>query len=61
MKFDYVIVGGGSAGCTLASLLSENPDVSVCLLEYGHPKHSNSENSNSSIHNGQLYPSLFLT
>ena len=35
MEFDYVIVGGGSAGCTLASRLSENPDVSVCLLEYG--------------------------
>lgn len=35
MEFDYVIVGGGSAGCTLAGRLSENPDVSVCLLEYG--------------------------
>ena len=34
-KFDYVIVGGGSAGCVLASRLTENPDVSVCLLEYG--------------------------
>ena len=34
-KFDYVIVGGGSAGCVLASQLTENPDISVCLLEYG--------------------------
>ena len=34
-KFDYVIVGGGSAGCVLASRLTENPDISVCLLEYG--------------------------
>ena len=31
-KFDYVIVGGGSAGCVLASLLTENPDLSACLL-----------------------------
>lgn len=34
-RFDYVIVGGGSAGCVLASRLTENPDISVCLLEYG--------------------------
>ncbi|HMU98413.1 MAG TPA: GMC family oxidoreductase N-terminal domain-containing protein [Chitinophagales bacterium] len=54
MQFDYVIVGGGSAGCLLANRLSENPVNTVCLLEAGPPDNSHF------IHNCNPVNMLFL-
>ncbi|WP_030613620.1 GMC family oxidoreductase [Streptomyces sclerotialus] len=34
-EFDYVIVGGGTAGCVLAARLTEDPDCRVCVVEGG--------------------------
>lgn len=34
-QFDIIIIGGGSAGSAVAGRLSENPNLSVCLLEAG--------------------------
>ncbi|KAA1113483.1 hypothetical protein PGT21_032383 [Puccinia graminis f. sp. tritici] len=35
MEYDYVIVGGGTAGCVLAHRLSEDPKISVLVIEGG--------------------------
>lgn len=54
-SFDYVIVGGGSAGCALAARLSEDPNQQVLLLEAGPP------DQRREIHIPAGFPSLFKT
>jgi choline dehydrogenase-like flavoprotein len=50
---DYVIVGGGSAGCVLAGRLSEDPDVRVSMLEAGVP------DTAPEIHIPYAFPAMF--
>lgn len=53
--YDFVIVGAGSAGCVLAARLTEDPDVSVLLVEAG------PADTKENIHVPAAFGTLFKT
>lgn len=54
--YDYVVIGGGTAGCVVAARLTENPNITVGVIEAGQNR---MEDSN--VATPSLYPTLVRT
>lgn len=54
--FDYIIIGGGTCGLTVANRLSEDPDVTVAVIEAG-----GDERNNLNVTNPDGYGRAFHT
>lgn len=52
-QYDYVVIGGGTAGCVVAARLTENPNITVGVIEAGENR---MEDTN--VLTPSLYPTL---
>ena len=56
MESDYIIVGAGTSGLVVANRLSENPDVTVAVIDPG-----SDERNNAAVKNPLVWTSLLST
>lgn len=51
--YDYVVIGGGTAGCVVAARLTENPNITVGVIEAGQNRMDD-----ANVATPSLYPTL---